>query len=362
MTEPTKIAAEMPVAPTEDSSPVVASKVAEELLQTNGGTGDLSAAPASDPQPDLVDLSEASMESDAESEPSSPSPPAPVEESSPRLDEKKTEPEPEPEPEVPADREPVKAVMAAPEEPAATDTETAIDPDSSPTYAPVEIDAAVQEIPTLEVEPAAVEAPAALVASEPTEDIPVEPEVVASTSAAPEEVEPPPSTRDAVATPPVEGAAPPATVEAPAVEEKPIVEAPNAVVEEPKIEEEPKFKEEPKMVVVAQKIEEEDNKKVEEEPPRPVPASQEKAEEPVAETSTSAPEAPALAVKEAFKVAVNTTDAATEEAKPYSPAGIARPPTRRIAPFIGEMKKIFSSTGGTTTCFKAWKCVQPHTK
>jgi hypothetical protein len=48
-----------------------------------------------------------------------------------------------------------------------------------------------------------------------------------------------------------------------------------------------------------------------------------------------------------------------EKPKSSSPS---RAPTRRIAPFIGEMKKIFSSNGGTTTCFKAWKCVQPHTK
>ena len=32
---------------------------------------------------------------------------------------------------------------------------------------------------------------------------------------------------------------------------------------------------------------------------------------------------------------------------------------KRVAPLIAEMKNIFSKPGGTTTCFKAWKCVQP---
>jgi hypothetical protein len=76
----------------------------------------------------------------------------------------------------------------------------------------------------------------------------------------------------------------------------------------------------------------------------PTPAPEIKHDEPAAQTESVDPEGLVVDIK---------------KPKPSSPG---RAPTRRIAPFIGEMKKKFSSNGGTTTCFKAWKCVQAHTK
>jgi hypothetical protein len=178
---------------------------------------------------------------------------------------------------------------------------------------------------------------------EPTEvaDAPAEPEVVVMASVVPEKVAPPSPSEatpkeepDADAVPPAIETVPSPTDDYPAAEEAPIVAAPPAVVEEPKTEEEPKV-EEPK---------------VEGEPA-------------VTVKTANAPDALPAAAEEAPKPPAAVESAAEEgEVKPSSPGGVGRPPARRIAPFIGEMKKVFSSNGGTTTCFKAWKCVQPHTK
>jgi hypothetical protein len=86
----------------------------------------------------------------------------------------------------------------------------------------------------------------------------------------------------------------------------------------------------------------------------PTPAPEIKHDEPTARAESVDPEGSVVDIK-----VPEEPKPVAEKPKPSSPG---RAPIRRIAPFIGEMKKKFSSNGGTTTCFKAWKCVQPHTK